>query len=291
MRYAMMEKIRLQYPLALMCRVFRVSASGYYTWIKRPLSKRAQEEARLEVEIIAAHKRTRETCGPDRLQQDMADYGVNVGICRIRRIRKKLGLRCKQKRKFKATTNSKHKLPVAENLLEQKFEATAPNKVWVADITYIPTDEGWLYLAGHKDIFSGEIVGYAMDARMTKELVNKSLLRAVAAKRPATGLLHHSDRGSQYCAHEYRELLTRLGMKASMSRKGNCYDNAPMESFWGTLKNELVHHTHYTNRREAIQEISEYIEVFYNRQRRQARLGYLSPAVYEQRYYERQLAA
>lgn len=256
-----------------------------------PLPKRAQEEARLEVEIIAAHKRTRETCGPARLQQDMADYGINVGICRIRRIRKKLGLRCKQKRKFKATTNSKHKLPVAENLLDQKFEATAPNKVWVTDITYIPTDEGWLYLAGHKDIFSGEIVGYAMDARMTKELVNKSLLRAVAAKRPVTGLLHHSDRGSQYCSNGYRELLDQLGMKVSMSRKGNCYDNAPMESFWGTLKNELVYHSRYTSRQEAIQEISEYIEVFYNRQRRQARLGYLSPAVYEQRYYEKQLAA
>jgi putative transposase len=290
-RYAMMEKIRLQYPLVLMCRVFRVSASGYYTWVKHPLSKRAQEEARLEVEIIAAHKRTRETCGPYRLQQDMADYGVNIGICRIRRIRKKLGLRCKQNRKFKATTNSRHKLPVGENLLEQKFEAKAPNMVWVTDITYIATDEGWLYLAGHKDIFSGEIVGYAMDARMTKELVNKSLLRAVATKRPATGLLHHSDRGSQYCSNEYRELLDQLGMKVSMSRKGNCYDNAPMESFWGTLKNELVHHTRYTSRREAIKEISEYIEVFYNRQRRQARLGYLSPAVYEQRYYERQLAA
>lgn len=286
-----MEEIRLQYPMPLMCRVFRVSASGYYSWRKRPLSKRAQEETRLEVEIRAAHKRTRETCGPERLQKDMSAHGVNLGICRIRRIRKKLGICCKQKRKFKATTNSKHKLPVAENLLEQKFVATAPNKVWVTDITYIPTDEGWLYLAGHKDIFNGEIVGYAMDARMTKELVNKSLLRAVAAKCPTTGLIHHSDRGSQYCAHKYRELLDHLGMKASMSRKGNCYDNAPMESFWGTLKNELVHHARYTSRREAIQEITEYIEIFYNRQRRQARLGYLSPAVYEKQFYERQGAA
>ena len=223
-----MEGIRLQYPIPLMCRVFRVSASGYYSWLSRPLSKRAQEEGRLEVEIRAAHKRTRETCGTERLQQDMSDHGVKVGICRIRRIRKKLGIFCKQKRKFKATTNSKHKLPVAENLLEQKFVATAPNKVWVTDITYIPTDEGWLYLAGHKDIFNGEIVGYAMDASMTKELVNKSLLRAVAGKRPSTGLIHHSDRGSQYCSYEYRELLDHLGMRASMSRKGNCYYNAPM---------------------------------------------------------------
>ena len=286
-----MEGIRLQYPMPLMCRVFRVSASGYYSWLKRPLSKRAQQEGRLEVEIRAAHKRTRETCGPERLQQDMSAYGVNVGLCRIRRIRKKLGICCKQKRKFKATTNSKHKLPVAGNILKQKFEATAPNKVWVTDITYIPTDEGWLYLAGHKDIFNGEIVGYAMDARMTKDLVNKSLLRAVAAKCPTTGLIHHSDRGSQYCSYEYRELLDHLGMRASMSRKGNCYDNAPMESFWGTLKNELVHHRRYTSRQEAIQEITEYIEIFYNRQRRQKRLGYLSPASYERQFYERDLAA
>jgi len=289
--YAIMEGIRLQYPIPLMCRVFKVSASGYYSWCKRPLSKRAQEETRLEVEIRAAHKRTRETCGPERLQKDMSAHGVNVGICRIRRIRKKLGIWCKQKRKFKTTTNSKHKLPVAENLLEQKFVATAPNKVWVADITYIPTDEGWLYLAGHKDIFNGEIVGYAMDARMTKELVNKSLLRAVAGKRPTTGLIHHSDRGSQYCSYEYRELLDHLGMRVSMSRKGNCYDNAPMESFWGTLKNELVHHRRYTSRQEAIHEITEYIEIFYNRQRRQERLGYLSPAAYERQFYERQLEA
>ena len=286
-----MEGIRLQYPISLMCRFFRVSASGYYSWLNRPLSKRAQEEGRLEMEISAAHKRTRETCGPERLQQDMSAYGVNVGLCRIRRIRKKLGICCKQKRKFKATTNSKHKLPVAENILEQKFEATAPNKVWVTDITYIPTDDGWLYLAGHKDIFNGEIVGYAMDSRMTKDLVNKSLLRAVAAKCPTTGLIHHSDRGSQYCSYEYRELLDHLGMRASMSRKGNCYDNAPMESFWGTLKNELVHHRRYTSRQEAIQEITEYIEIFYNRQRRQKRLGYLSPSAYERQFYERQLEA
>lgn len=291
MRYTMMEGLRHQYPLSMMCSIFRVSASGYYTWLKRPLSRRDQEDALLETEIRAAHKRTRETCGPERLQRDMADHGVNAGIYRIRRIRKKLGIRCKQKRRFKATTNSKHTLPVAENLLEQKFEAIAPGKVWVTDITYIPTEEGWLYLAGHKDIFTGEIVGYAMDARMTKELVNKSLLQAVIKKRPSIGLIHHSDRGSQYCAYEYRNLLDRLGMKASMSRKGNCYDNAPMESFWGTLKNELVYHSRYKSRQEAICEITEYIEVFYNRQRRQERLGYLSPAVYERQFYERQLVA
>jgi putative transposase len=286
-----MKEMRPQYPVPLMSRVFDVSASGYYAWIGRPPSKRNREEARLEVEIKAAHTRTRQTCGPERLQHDLAAHGVQVGVCRIKRIRKKLGIRCKQTKKYTVTTDSRHSLPVAENLLAQQFEAATPNSVWVSDITYIPTDEGWLYLAGHKDLFNGEIVGYAMGERITKNLVSQSLFRAVAAKRPAEGLIHHSDRGSQYCSYEYRELLGQFEMKSSMSRKGNCYDNAPMESFWGTLKQELVHHRHYRTRQEAIQDITEYIEVFYNRQRRQARLGFLSPAAYTQKFYAGQLAA
>jgi len=286
-----MKEMRLRYCIPQMCRLLGVSASGYYRWLCRKPSKRSQEEGRLEVEIKAAHKRTRETCGPERLQRDLAEHGVKAGVCRIRRIRKKLGLRCKQKKKFKATTDSKHTLPVAENLLNQQFEATAPNQIWLTDITYIPTEEGWLYLAGHKDVFTGEMVGYAMGPRMTKNLVSQSLFRAVAAKRPVPGLIHHSDRGSQYCSHEYRKLLDQFHMRASMSRKGDCYDNAPMESFWGTLKNELVHHRRYGTRREAVREITEYIEVFYNRQRRQARLGYLSPAAYERQFYEMPIAA
>jgi len=286
-----MRAMRLQYPVPIMSRVLEVSASGYYAWLERPPSRRFQEEARLEVEIRAAHKRTRQTCGPERLQSDLAEHGVRVGICRIKRIRKKLGIRCKQMKRFKATTDSKHNLPVAENLLNQQFEVSKPNAAWLSDITYVPTDEGWLYLAGHKDIFNGEIVGYAMGARMTKSLVTQSLFRAVAAKRPVKGLIHHSDRGSQYCAHEYRKILKQFGMKASMSGKGNCFDNAPMESFWGTLKQELIHHRHYRTRQEAIQEITEYIEIFYNRQRRQARLGFLSPVAYVQKFYTGQLAA
>ncbi len=283
--------MRFKYGIAVMCGILRISKSGYYKWLKRKPSKRVLEEGRLEVEIKAAHKRTRETCGPERLQDELRDQGVSVGICRIRRIRKKLGIRCKQKRKFKATTDSKHTLPVTENLLHQPFEATGPNEVWFSDITYIPTEEGWLYLAGHKDLFTGEIVGYAMGSRITKNLVSQSLFRAVAAKRPGSGLIHHSDRGSQYCAHEYRRLLDQFKMRASMSRKGDCYDNAPMESFWGTLKNELVHHSRYKTREQAIREITEYIEVFYNRERRQARLGYLSPAVYERQFYANRVAA
>ena len=286
-----MKGMRFKYCIEAMCRILQVSKSGYYKWLHRKPSKRVREEGRLEVEIKAAHQRTRETCGPERLQHELKEQGVKVGICRIRRIRKKLGLRCKQKRKFKATTDSKHALPVAENLLNQQFGATTPNEIWLSDITYISTEEGWLYLAGHKDIFTGEIVGYAMGDRITKNLVSQSLFKAVLAKRPGSGLIHHSDRGRQYCAHAYRRLVDQFNMRASMSRKGDCYDNAPMESFWGTLKNELVHHRRYKTREQAIREITEYIEVFYNRQRRQARLGYLSPAIYERQFYARQVAA
>jgi transposase InsO family protein len=286
-----MKTLRLAYPAPILCRVLRVSRSGYYAWLKRPPSTRAREEGRLEAEIKAAHERTRHTCGPERLQRDLAAHGVRVGVFRIRRIRKKLGIRCKQVRKFKATTDSTHSLPVAANLLEQHFEAEASSQVWVSDITYIPTDEGWLYCAAHKDLWNGEIVGYALGSRITKELAEKSLLRAAAAKRPPEGLIHHSDRGSQYCSPHFQKLLARLGMKPSMSRRGNCWDNAPMESFWGTMKNELVHQKRYRTREEAIKEITEYIEIFYNRQRRQKRLGYLSPAAYERQFYAGKMAA
>ena len=291
MKYGRMEELRPHYPVAVMCRVYEVSESGYYAWRDRPLSPRAKENARLEVEIRAAHQRTRETCGPERLQSDLADHGITAGVDRIKRMRKKLGLRCKQKRKFKVTTDSKHHLPVAPNVLKQNFAVSRPNQAWVSDITYIPTDEGWLYLAGLKDLFNGELVGYAMNERMTKNLVMQALFRGVSAKRPGQGLIHHSDRGSQYCAHDYQKMLLQFGMTPSMSRQGNCWDNAPMESFWGTLKNELVHHRHYRTRAQAIQEITEYIEIFYNRQRKQARLGYLSPAAFTQQYYANQLAA
>ena len=286
-----MKELRLHYPLPLVRRVLSVSASGYYAWLDRPLSKRAREDLRLEIEIIAAHKRTRQVYGTEKLQHDLAEHGIQAGICRIRRIRKKLGIFCKQKRKFKVTTDSKHNLSVAENILGQQFKIAAPNKVWTSDITYVPTDEGWLYVAGHKDIFTGNIVGYAMGERLTRNLVSQSLFRAVAAKRPTKGLIHHSDRGSQYCSYDFRNFLEQFGMIASMSRKGNCYDNAPMESFWGTLKQELTHHRRYKTRQEAIRDITEYIEIFYNRQRRQARLGFLSPTAYEQRFYAGMLAS
>jgi transposase InsO family protein len=283
--------MRLSYPVALLSRLLKASPSGYYGWVDRPLSKRAREEIRLELEIAAAHRRTRQTYGAERLQHELAEHGIRIGVGRIKRLRRKLGIRCQQRRKFKATTDSRHKLPVAENLLGQEFKAYAPNQVWLSDITYVPSDEGWLYLACHKDLFNGEIVGYAMGERLTKNLVSQSLLGAVSARRPENGLVHHSDRGSQYCSSEYQRLLKQFGLEASMSSAGNCYDNAPMESFWGIIKQELIHHRHYHTRREAMVEIREYIEIFYNRQRLQAGLGYLSPAAFIQQYYNRILAA
>jgi len=286
-----MRQMRLHYPIQLMSRILRVAASGFYAWTNRPLSEWAKEEMRLELAIKAADRRTRQTYGAERLQRELVKDGIRVGICRIKRIKRKLGLRCKQKRKFKATTDSRHKLPVTENLLKQQFKVYEPDKVWVSDITYVPTDEGWLYLAGHKDLFNGEIVGYAMGERMSRNLIGQSLLRALSTRKPKKGLLHHSDRGSQYCSHEYRSLMENYGLEASMSRSGNCYDNAPMESFWGILKQELIHHRHYHTRREAIAEITEYIEIFYNRQRLQAGLGYLSPAAYARKYYSGLVAA
>jgi len=247
----------------------------------------------LKVAIRAAHTRTREAYGTRRLQPELAKDGFIAGRDRIVRLRRELGLRCRQKRQFKATTHSAHTLAVAENVLEQVFEPTRPNEVWTGDITYIPADEGWLYLAGLKDVFTCEIVGYAMAERMTTEWVSRALLRAVRHTRPSPGLIQHTDRGSQYCAKAYRGLQEQFGMVTSMSRKGNCFDNAPIESFRGTLKNELVHRRRYATRAEAESSIREYIEFFYNRQRRHSRLGYLSPAEFARRYWDssRRMAA
>jgi putative transposase len=273
--------------------VLEVSASGYHAWLTRAPSKRALARARLMLAVRAAHQRTRQTYGAQRLQRELAADGFAVSLGTLKRVRRELGLRCvQQKRRFRvATTDSRHTLPVAPNLLAQDFTTARPDKVWAADITYVPTQEGWLYVAAIKDLFAGEVVGRSFGARMTTDLVVRALTQAVAARRPAAGLIHHSERGSQYCSHEYQALLRGHEMRVSMSRKGNCYDNAPAESFWGTLKTELVHHRRYQTRAEAALEISEYIDLFYNRQRRRARLGYLSPAAYTQLFMQQQRAA
>ena len=291
MRYDRIDGLRPLHPVAMLCRLLNVSEAGYYAWRRRPPSPRTQENARLAIEIRLAHERTRQTYGPERLQAELADHGIYAGVDRIKRIRRELGLRCRQKRKFRVTTDSRHNLPIAPNLLDRQFAASVPNRAWVTDITYVTTDEGWLYLAGIKDLFNGELVGYALDERMTQNLVMQALFRAVAARRPERGLVHHSDRGSQYCAHAYQRLLRQFGMQVSMSRKGNCWDNAPMESCWGSLKTELIHHRRFATRNEAKREITEYIEIFYNRIRKQARLGYLSPAAFMQKHYADQMAA
>ena len=289
MRYAQIHRLRHEQPVVAMCRLLGVSESGYYAWRKRPPSPRAKANERLALEITAAHERTRRTYGPERLQSELADHGISVGIHRIKRIRREQGLRCKQKRRFRVTTDSRHTLPVAPNRLDRQFSTDAPNKAWVADITYIATAEGWLYLAGIKDLFNGEIVGYSMSERITRDLVETALCRAIAARRPEPGLIHHCDRGSQYCAGAYQKLLRGHGMCPSMSRKANCWDNAPMESVWGILKSELVHHVRFETRAEATAAIREYIEIFYNRTRKQARLGYLSPVQFTMQYRQMQV--
>lgn len=237
----MIDELRREQELSVepMCLVLGVSKSGYYAWRNRKPSARKLEEERLKVAIKAAHERGRGTYGPEKIQDELAEVEkMAAGLNRIKRLRCQMNLRCKQVKKYKATTDSNHNLPVAPNLLNQDFAVAGPNQAWVADITYVATEEGWLYLAGIKD---KEIVGYAMSHRMTQDLVGRALFRAVTA-RPPKGLIHHSARGSQYCSHSYQKLMKQFNMTPSMSCKGNCWDNAPMESFFGTLKRELVHH-------------------------------------------------
>lgn len=289
----MIKELRREYPARLLCRVLSVSRSGFHAWLVRKPSARARWRERLRLAAQAAHHRTRQTYGAARLRRELEADGFRASLGTVKRVRRELGLRCIQrKRRFRvATTDSAHQLPVAPNLLGQRFTVTLPDEVWTADITYVATAEGWLYVAAIKDLFAGEIVGRSFGQRMTTDLVVCALAQAVSARRPAAGLIHHSDRGSQYCNHEYQALLASYQLRCSMSRKGNCYDNAPVESFFGTLKTELVHHRRYATRAEAAREIREYIDLFYNRQRRQARLGFLSPAAYTQLFMRQQRAA
>jgi transposase InsO family protein len=287
-----MNKQRLHYPVGLLARVLRVSRSGFYAWRQRPMSARRRADTAAKPLIREAHRLSRETYGPRRLQTELAARGLLLGRDRIARLRKEMGLRCKQRRKFKATTNSAHSLPVEPNLLEQQFSTISqPGTVYGSDITYIPTEEGWLYLAGVKDFATREIIGHAMGDRMDKELVHRALEKALRYRRPEPDCIHHSDRGSQYCALSYQQALKKARMRPSMSRKGNCTDNAPTESFWGALKQELVHHRRFATRAEAKAAIQEYIEVFYNRMRRHSALGNLAPAVFAETYYAERRSA
>ena len=286
MRYAMIDQLRNQHPVNRLCALLDVARSGYQAWSAgKVVPRRKLEDMRLLVAIKAAHQRSRGTYGPKKILDELADQGIVAGLNRIRRLRTLHGIRCTHKKKFRVTTDSKHNWPVAPNLLDRQFVRSAPNQVWVADITYIPTDEGWLFLAAVKDLHTCEIVGWAMGSRMTKTLVVDALRAAYWRKKPKPGLMHHSDRGSQYCSSAYRALQASYHMQTSMSRKGNCWDNAPMESFFGTLKTESLHHYRFATREQARQVVFEYIEVFYNRIRRHAKIGNQVPADFASQYY------
>ena len=290
MRYAMIHKFRNQHPITRLCTLVDVAKSGYQAWCAgKVTSPRKLDEMRLVVAIKAAHQRGRGIYGPEKIQSELLAQGIFASLNRIKRLRRLHGIRCTHKKKFRVTTDSKHQLPIAENVLNRQFPQSAPNQVWVADITYIPTDEGWLFLAAVKDLYTCEIVGWAMDKQMTKQLVIDALRAAYWRKKPLPGLLHHSDRGSQYCSGTYRALQVSYKMKTSMSRKGDCWDNAPMERFFGTLKTECLHHFKFKTRDQARQVVFDYIEVFYNRIRRHATIQNQVPANYAQQFYKNEL--
>jgi len=282
MKYQFIEDHRDQYPITLMCRILEVARSGYYAWHKQPLSPRKMADLLLLMHIKDVFAESRETYGSCRIQVELTEQGIRCGRNRVARLMREHNLVPKTIRRFKVvTTDSNHTLPVAPNRLNQVFTADRPDQIWLSDITYVPTAQGWLYLAVVLDLYSRRIVGWAMSDSLHRQLVIEALQMALTSRQPPPGLLHHSDRGSQYASDDYQALLTQARMLGSMSRKGNCYDNAPVESFFGTLKTELVFHQHYTTRAEARLDIFEYLEVFYNRFRSHSALGYKSPVNYE----------
>jgi putative transposase len=269
-----------------MCRIMDLSRSGFYHWLKRPESLRKQEDRSLGKQVKIIHKRSRGTYGARRIKRDLAAEGKRVGRPRITRLMRENNLKSKVRKRFKTTTDSNHNLPVAPNLLERNFKVDKPDTVYVSDITYIPTKEGWLYLTVFIDLFSRMVVGWSMSNRITANMVNDALIMAIWKRKPAKGLMVHSDRGSQYASKIFQKTLDNNGFICSMSRKGDCWDNAPSESFFHTIKTELIHQQHYQSRAEAEQDIFEYIEVFYNRQRRHSTIDYLAPLEFDRLYHE-----
>jgi transposase InsO family protein len=266
-----------------MCSMLGVSRSGFYAWCARDESRRDVEDRHLLAVIREEHVRSRQTYGSPRIHAALKRRGETCGVHRVARLMRRATIRSKLRRKFRQTTNSDHAYSIAPNILGRKFEVAGPNQVWVSDITYIETDEGWLYLASTLDLFSRRIIGWAMSERMTASIVVDALEMAIGRRSPPRGLVHHSDRGIQYAAHDFRELLESRGIVCSMSGKGSCYDNAVKESFFHTLKSELCVHEHYFTRDQARASVFDFIEVFYNRQRLHSTLGYVSPAEFEQR--------
>ena len=280
MKYRFISDHRETFKVGRMCNLLNVSRSGYYWWFKRPESRRSRENRALQDKIRVLHLASHGIYGAPKIHRDLVDTGVRCGKNRVARIMRKAGIRSRTKKKFKATTNSKHNLPVAPNLLNQDFAVEAPDRTWVGDITYILTDEGWLYLAVLLDLFNREVVGWSAASRITRQLSIDALQMALGRRNPGKGLLHHSDRGSQYASIDYRKILKEHDMICSMSRKGNCYDNAVAESFFGRLKTEWVNHYQYQNRAEAIASVFYYIEIFYNRKRRHSSIDYTTPQDY-----------
>jgi transposase InsO family protein len=290
-RFAFIAAREVAFPVDTMCRVLSVSRSGYYAWSKRPVAAVKAADVLLVAEIAGAHKRSRGIYGSPRVHSELRARGVRVGKKRVERLMRERGLQGRRKRRFCRTTDSNHAHPVAPNLLERRFETKAPNEAWVGDVTYIPTGEGWLYLAVLLDLFSRRVVGWATSATNDRFLALAALDQALRSRRARPGLVHHTDRGSPYASDEYRAALAQRNIVASMSRTGDCFDNAVAESFFATLKTEHVDHETYVDRGAGHASIADYIESFYNPARRHSHLGYLSPIEFELRSHVAALAA
>lgn len=294
MRYACIARHLGEFPLRLMCRVLEVSRSGFYAWQDRPMSSRARANQRLELEIRAVHAETKQRYGAIKVQKELNTQGIKCGRNRVARLMSEAGLRSKRARRFRVTTNSDHAFPIARNELLRRFDLSMnkeADRVWASDITYLWTHEGWLYLAVVMDLASRRIVGWSLDHRLERFLPLDALSMALRQRLPRPGLLHHSDRGSQYASRDYRELLDEEGIIASMSRLGDCWDNAVVESFFATLKTELAEDANWKTRDEAKQAIATFIEVWYNRKRRHQTLDYRTPVEYENEVLKRAKAA
>jgi transposase InsO family protein len=280
--FSFIEQYKDAWPVRLLCDTLGVSFQGFYAWRSRPTSAQRQRRDALLVEIRAVHAEVKQRYGSPRLHAELEAQGVACCLNTVAKLMHDNDIRAKTARKFRNTTDSNHPLPVADNILDRQFDAQGPNERWLGDITYIPTREGWLYLAAIEDLYSRMVVGWSMADHMESRLVVDALEMAVQRRLPGEGLLAHTDRGSQYASAHYQRLLGKHGIECSMSGVGQCWDNAPMESFFASLKKELVHHEDYQTRAEARASIFEYIEVFYNQQRLHSSLGYVSPAAYEQ---------
>ena len=284
MKFALIDVEKASFPVTFMCRELEVSTSGYYAWRDREPSKHAIKDAELSAEIAAFHVASRQTYGSPRIHEDLKEAGHKVSRKRVVRLMQEQEIAARRKKRFRRTTDSKHAYAVFENLLHRDFYVDEPNRIWVTDITYIWTREGWLYLAAIVDLYSRSVVGWAMSSTIDTVLCLNALAMAVAARRPGPGLVHHSDRGSQYASGDYQRALKDNKMLCSMSRKGDCWDNAVAESFWSTIKAELIHDVDFPSRSIAQQAVFEYIEVFYNRRRRHSTIGYKTPAQQEEIY-------